>query len=138
MEIKITSLFSDDSAFVPFDLSNNRATLGDNAGRLTWQASKECATATQPPLLDTDEKKEAFRDFVRDSGGWTREEIAVWDDTELNALFLQWVAGDVREAFDDADFADWDWEQYEKDAETGRISSRLFKNGNDVYFYIGN
>lgn len=136
MDIEITSLFRPDSNFVPFDLSNNRATLGDDAARLTWNASKECAA--EITLLDSDEKREAFRDFVRDSGGWTREEIAAWSDTELNALFLQWVAGDVREAFHDAEFSKWDWADYQERAERGSIVGRIWK-GDDgrVFFYIG-
>lgn len=137
MEIEITSLFTDESPFVPFDLSNNRATLGDDAGRLTWSASKECAEEVH--LLDTGEKREAFREFVRDSGGWTREEIAAWSDLDLNALFLQWVAGDVREAFHDAEFSEWDWADYQERAESGSIAGRIWK-GEDgrVFFYIGN
>lgn len=137
-EIDITHLFSDESPFVPFDLSNNRATLGDHAARLTWNASKECA-GIMAPLLDTEERKEDFRSFVKDCGAWTEDEIAAWDDTELEVMLLQWIAGDVREAFDDADFADWDWAQYEKDAEAGRVASRIWK-GTDgkLYFYIGN
>ncbi len=138
-ELEITSLFADDSAFCPFDLSNNRATLGDNAGALTWQASIEYAQNTKPPLLDTEEKKEAFRDFIKGSGGWNEKEIAAWSDTELNALCLQWIAGDVREAFGDAEFAEWDWEAYQVESEKGRVCSRLFKSDDGkVYFYIGN
>ena len=75
-EINITRLVGSDD-FVPFDLSNNAATLGANAGQLTWEASKEAARDIAPPLLDTEERKEAFRDFVRDSGAWSDEEIAL-------------------------------------------------------------
>lgn len=121
--------------FVPFDLSNNAATLGDNAGKLTWDASKEAAG--EICLLNNEERKEAFRDFVRESGGWTREEIAKWDDVELNALLLQWIAGDIREAFGDVEPQDWDWERYQEDAEQGRVSSRLFKaDDGKVWFSI--
>ena len=136
MEIEITSLFTGESPFVPFDLSNNRATLGDNAGQLTWNASLECAD--EVTLLDTEEKRAAFREFVGDSGGWTREEIAAWSDLDLNALFLQWVAGDVREAFHDAEFSKWDWADYQERAERGSIVGRIWK-GDDgrVFFYIG-
>lgn len=84
------------------------------------------------------ERKEAFRDFVKESGGWTVEEIAAWDDTELNALCLQWIAGDVRECFGDADFADWDWAEYEEDCEAGRSPSRFFRADGKVYFDINN
>lgn len=125
--------------FVPFDLSNNAATLGEDVSRLTWQASREAAQSIKPPLLDTDEKREAFRDFVKSSGGWTREEIAGWSDEELNALCLQWIAGDIREAFGDAEPAEWDWQEYEKDAQAGRIAGRLFRaDDGRVFFYIGN
>jgi hypothetical protein len=137
-EIDITSLISS-SHFVPHCLSNNRATLGDNAARITWNASKSAAVAIQPPLLDTEEKKQEFRDFVESSGGWDKEEISAWNDIELNALFLQWVAGDIRECFGDADFNDWDWQEYEKEASAGHLPSRIFKGSdNRIYFYIGN
>jgi len=135
-ELNITHLFADNSAFVPFDCSNNAATLGDNAGKLTWNASKETA-AIMAPLLDTEEKKEAFRDWVKESGGWTRDEINAWDDTELNALLLQWIAGDVREAFHDNEFSEWDWASYNERSERGSISSNLFKaDDGQIYFSI--
>lgn len=61
MEINITPLFRAPS-FVPFDMANNRATLGDDAGPLTWSASLECAQDDETPnLLDTEEKRGAFR-----------------------------------------------------------------------------
>lgn len=136
-EIEITALVRSEE-FVPFDLSNNRATLGDDAGKLTWNASVETAKEVES-LIPTPEHKEAFRDFVKDFGAWSEEAIAAWSDTELDALLLQWIAGDIREAFGDADFADWDWAQYQTDAEVGRISSRLFKTDDGhVFFSIGN
>ena len=138
MELDITSLIHSED-FSPFDLSNNRATLGENAGELTWKASIECSESVRPPLLDTEEKKQTFRDWVLESGGWIREKIAEWNDTELNALLLQWIAGDIREAFGDSDFADWDWQEYEKDARAGRIPSRLWKSDDGkVFFSISN
>jgi hypothetical protein len=135
-EIEITALLTDpESAFVPFDLSNNRATLGDNAGRLTWQAAKEAGQEID--LMNTPDRIESFRDFVRSSGGWNDEETAAMDHDELNALCLQWIAGDIREAFGDAEFSTWDWAEYQADAEAGRISGRLYR-GDDgkVYFNI--
>jgi hypothetical protein len=136
-EIDITRIVGSEN-FVPFDLANNRATLGDNAGQLTWQASKDAAEAI-PSLLHTPEHKEAFRDWVQSSGGWTREEIDAWTDAELDALLLQWIAGDIREAFGDAEPSEWDWAQYEADASAGRISSNLFRTDDGrVYFTIHN
>ena len=137
MNLNISRLIGSDD-FVPFDLSNNRATLGQDAGHLTWEASCEAARAIVPPLLDTEEKREAFRDFVEDSGGWSRDEIAAWSEEELNALCLQWIAGDIREAFGDADPSEWDWSAYQADCEAGRVSSRLWKDeAGQVFFYIG-
>jgi hypothetical protein len=134
-EINVTPLIHS-AHFVPFDLSNNRATLGDNAGTLTWNASKQAAQTIPSPLA-LPEQKDAFRDFVRSSGGWDAEEIAAWSDTELDALFMEWVAGDIREAFGDADPEDWDWKEYEEDAKAGRIAARLFKaKDGEIYFSI--
>lgn len=132
MYIEITSLLELDC----FPLSHSRAEGGDNAGRNTWNASK--AQADKTPLLDTEEKLEAMRDFARSSGGWTREEIAAWSAEEINALFLQWVAGDVREAGADS-LEEIEWQEYESQASKGRISSNLSK-GEDgrIYFYLGN
>jgi hypothetical protein len=131
MYIDITSLLELDC----FDLSHSRAEGGENAGRNTWNASK--AQAKETPLLNTEDKLEAMRDFARSSGGWTREEIAAWNAEEVNALFLQWVAGDVREAGADS-LDEIDWEEYEEKAMEGRIPSNLSK-GDDgqISFYLG-
>ena len=131
MYIDITSLLELDC----FGLSHSRAEGGENAGRNTWNASK--AQAKETPLLNTEDKLEAMRDFARSSGGWTREEIAAWNAEEVNALFLQWVAGDVREAGADS-LDEIDWEEYEEKAMEGRIPSNLSK-GDDgqISFYLG-
>jgi hypothetical protein len=91
MEIDITSLLEMDC----FALSHSAHEGGENAGRNTWQASRRQAATT--PLLDTPEKLDAMRDFASESGGWMREEIAAWGADEVNALFLQWIAGDARQ-----------------------------------------
>jgi len=132
MYIDITSLLELDC----FPLSHSCAEGGDNAGRNTWNASK--AQADKTPLLDTEEKLEAMREFARSSGGWTREEVEAWNADEVNALFLQWIAGDVREAGADS-LSEIDWDEYEELASEGRITSNLSK-GNDgrIYFYLGN
>lgn len=132
-ELDITRIVGADT-FVPFDLSNNAATLGDNAAALTWEASKEAATEIET-LLPTAEHKEVFRDWVQSSGGWTRDEINAWSDTELDALLLQWIAGNIREAFGDAEPSEWDWAEYEEDASAGRVSSNLFRADDGRVFF---
>jgi hypothetical protein len=132
MQIDITTL----AEMNCFTLSHSVAEGGENAGQNTWNASKKQAQNTQ--ILNTPEKLQAMRDFARESGGWNNEEIAAWDDNELNALFLQWISGDVREmGFDSLDQIDW--EEAEEMQREGQAPSNIFK-GDDgkIYFYLGN
>ena len=66
---------------------------------------------------------------MRSSGGWDDEEIAAWDDADLTALCVQWIAGDVREGFGDDlpdNPAEWDWDEYQKESEAGHCPSTLY------------
>lgn len=126
MEIDITSLLESDQ----FALSHSQAEGGPDAGPHTWQASLERAEETA--LLDTPEKLEAMRDFARSSGGWSAEEIAEWTPQEVNALFLQWIAGDCRQcpailegvSFECRDGQWWHSDESEPDMETGPFETR--------------
>lgn len=91
MEINITSLLD----LPAFNLSHSRAEGGENAGRNSWQAAMDQAKETA--LLDTPEKLQVFRDWVADFGAWDEHERNAWTPQECNALFLQWVAGDIRQ-----------------------------------------
>lgn len=104
MEINITSLIDADM----FQFSHSVAEGGENAGRNTWNAALDGPR----PLLSTPEERDAFRDHVRGFGAWDEAEIAAWTDNELDALFLQLIAGDCREAGSDS-LAEIDWEEYE-------------------------
>lgn len=133
MEINITKFFNE---ACPKDYSASCAELGDNAGKDTWNAA--CDDADDYNMLDTDDKKEAFKNHVRGFGAWDDAEIAAWTDTELNALFIQMVSGDIRDSFlfDGGNVADW--EQYEIDGQEGIVSGKLFNGGNgEIYYYIG-
>lgn len=136
MELKITEFFR---SAAPMDFSASVAEIGTDAGRATWAAAWEESRDTV--ILDDEEKRDAFRRFVRDSGGWTDEEIKAWSDTELNALCIQWIAGDMREpvGFElGADSTDEDWAEYQRQAEQGQVAGRLFKGtDSEIYFYIG-
>jgi hypothetical protein len=132
MEIEITTL----SEMNCFTLSHSAYEGGENAGQNTWNASKKESENTQ--LLNTPEKLQAMRDFARESGGWNREEITAWSDNELNALFLQWIAGDVRELGADS-LDEIDWEEAEEMQSEGQASSNIFKaDDGKIYFYLGN
>lgn len=136
MELKITSFFMQAA---PMDYSASMAEIGQDAGRATWNAAIE--DAPEYNILDTDEKRAAFREFVKASGGWEDEEVEFWTEQELNALLLQWVAGDMREpvGFElGPDATDETWKAYEQQAEAGQVSGRLFKGTDgEIYFCIG-
>ena len=131
MDIDITTFFTEAS---PRDYSASAAELGQDAGRITWAHAIE--DAPEYDHLDTGEKRQAFREHVAGFGAWTDEEINAWTPTELNALFLQMVSGDIREAGIDTDAPDW--EAYEAGADEGQYSGNIGHDAERVYYYLGN
>jgi len=120
------------------DFSASALEIGADAGKVTWQAALEEARDTT--LLQSDEEKDAFRNFISGFGAWSDEEIASWDDDELNALCIQFIAGDMREprGFElGKDTTDEEWKEYERQIEKGLVSGRLFRVGDRVFFYVG-
>lgn len=135
MELDITQFFA---TAAPRDYSASVAEIGASAGADTWRAA--CDDFEEYPLLDTDEKREAFRAFVRASGGWEDTEIAAWCDAELNALCIQWVSGDMRNVPGikmGPGMNENDWRDVEDMQHKGTIPGRIFR-GNDgkIYFNI--
>ena len=113
-EIDVSPLLAS-PCFSPWNCYNSIANIGPNAMALTWKASQRAASS----LVLTEGQKEAFRAFVRSSGGWTRDEIEAWSDAELTAICVQWIAADIRECFGDDlpdDPAEWDWADYNDQA----------------------
>lgn len=129
MELNITKFFSE---ACPKDYSASVAEIGNNAGVATYQAAKD--DSEEFFMLDTEEKKGAFREHVKGFGAWEAEEIAAWNDTELNALLIQMISGDIREG--DLDDFEPDWEDYEKRSEAGNVSGRLFKGDDGQVYYL--
>jgi hypothetical protein len=135
MEIDITTLTTEADMF---EFSASMAERGMNAGPETWANAK--AEAEARPILSDDQLPE-FRDYMRGFGAWDADEINAWDATECNALFVQFVAGDLREA-ESLCPGDGpggiDWEAYAKLAEEGTCSGRIYP-GDDgkIYAYIG-
>ncbi|OYW62710.1 MAG: hypothetical protein B7Z31_00120 [Rhodobacterales bacterium 12-65-15] len=122
------------------DYSASVAEIGANAGADTWRAAVD--DSPDYMLLDTDEKREAFRGHVRGFGGWDDAEIAAWSDVELNALFLQMIAGDMREAGLHAGMTAEEWQAYQEAAEAGRCASNIcggpLSTDGEIYYYLGN
>ena len=131
MQINITPLLEMDC----FTLSHSRAEGGQNAGQNTWKASQ--SKAQEIKLLDTPKKLQAMRDFARSSGGWNNEEVSAWNENEVNALFLQWIAGDCRELGANS-LEDIDWQEAEESQSAGQAPSNLFRSDSgEIYFCLG-
>ena len=139
-EIDITAFFYDGDHF---EFSHSRAEGGQNAGPDTWRAAM--AEAASTPLLTTPDELEAMRDWARSTGAWDDAERASWPPAEINALFLQMVSGDIREAFPNGteDLTDEDWADYERRAEEGQCSGGIYRvieeeiGEEHVYYYLG-
>lgn len=131
MDLNITEFFNSANAF---DYSSSIAERGQNAGRETWHN----ACNADFLILDNEEKQEAFKDFVRGFGAWSDEEIAAWSVTELNALCIQFISGDIREF---EDLAGGDWQQWQELCEADTCNGRMYggplSTDGQVYFSIG-
>ncbi len=134
MEIDITEFFNSETVDMS-DISGSVMEHGPNAARITWNNAREASKEYR--VLDSVEKDEAAREFLAGFGAWTREEIDAWDDNDLNALILQFIAGDIRET-PDMDVGDWDWGLYQRLAMEGAVAGRMYR-GDDgrVYYYLG-
>jgi len=111
IDIDITRFYNEAA---PMDYSASVAEIGDDAGPSTWRAA--CDDSPDYMMLDDDEKREAFRQFVKGFGAWEPAEIAAWSDVELNALFIQFVSGDMR----------------------NNEADRIFRSADNlIYYYIG-
>lgn len=134
LEISVNRLVNDVD---PSTLSASVAERGKNAGPETWSNSVACAT--ESPLLTTDEQRKDAREFFRGFGAWDDEEIAGWSHAELDALVLQYAAGDLREAqavCPGRGVAGINWRQYAKESEAGTIGGRLFRHKGELWISL--
>jgi hypothetical protein len=125
MEINITQFYNDAN---PATYSASVAELGNNAGRITWNNAVQ-RSALGSMLLDTPDKLEAMRAWARSGGGWDDAEIAAWSDVELNALFIQFASGDIREK------GGMSWEEYQTASDAGQASGALFEGIDGEIYY---
>lgn len=131
MEINITEFVKNSD---PFDFSASIMERGKNAGPETWNNAVEEAKTSS--LLTTEEQLEALRDYVKEFGAWSEEQIAAWSDDECNALFIQLISGDMREAgLDSCDLEEFDWAEYERRSQAGQISGNIFKSDDGLIYY---
>ncbi len=116
----------------PFDLSASVAERGPNAGRETWGNAMEAAGSLNLDALTIEQLREFFGGF----GAWDDEERAAWSHAEIEALTLQYVAGDLRElqSLCPGDgVADVDWPEAERLAEKGTVNGNLFVHDGQLW-----
>ncbi len=128
MEIDITDLVRDGETW---GYSGSVATHGPCAGRQTWANALE--GAKEHALLATDEALDAMRRWMKESGAWDKAEREAMSDQELNALFLQLVAGDLREiGLEDCDPDEFDWVSHEAMSDGGNAIFRCDIPGHEA------
>jgi len=138
MEIDITDFAM---AAEPFEFAASVAERGQDAGAQTWQNALREASET--PLLTTEEQLQALRDHVQGMG--FGEDVQTYDAQQCNALFIQLISGDLREAGWDDSFPDeFDWQAYQEQIEAGRVSGRFFRcdikeseHFGRIFYYLG-
>jgi hypothetical protein len=133
MYVDVTRLVSDVD---PFELSRSVAEAGKDAGPTSWRNATTEAGERPLDMADRDEARDFFRGF----GAWDDDEIAAWSDSEVDALVLQYAAGDLREVQSlcpGDGLGDVDWQEAEALAERGTIGGRLYPEGDRLMIYIG-
>ena len=140
MEIDITDLFQALAETNLMLFSASRAEMGEDAGSHTWANCMDRADPEEDgyiALLDDEDKLTALRDHCRSLGAWDDEDIAAWTKQVCEAIFIQLIVGDMREA--DLDPEDPDWEAYEKFCENqgGRLFGGPMSTDGRVYYYLG-
>lgn len=137
MDIDITQFFTDAD---PFDFARSIAETGESAGPDSW--NNAMAEAERCSLLTMPEQVDALRDHMKGFGAWSEEEIVGWTKQECNAMFVQLVAGDIREGYLEGAGIDPDsdkWQAYLMGADSGRRSGNIFCGYNGkVYYSLSN
>lgn len=116
------------------DLSGSVATHGANVAKETW--ANACEAAETP--LDI-EDRDGVRAYFKGFGAWDEAEIAAWSDNELDALVLQYAAGDLNEAQSlcaGDGVGGIDWDEYETLSSEGTISGNLFVHNDELYISL--
>jgi len=132
MEIRITHLCNAETPFR--DYSASVAELGQDAGRVTWQAALDDALDY---ALFSESDCDEIRDYFRGFGAWSAEELHAMDYQKLQALLLQSIAGDIREVPSDAEeFSPEWWEDYVHFAERGTVSGRILRSEDGEVYYL--
>ena len=117
-------------------LSGSISEHGKDAAQKTWKNSLAASTK----LLKNDAEREAVRSWAGEFGSWSDAEIKAWSNAELDALVLQYAAGDLREAQALAagdGVAAIDWEAHDKLSKRGTIGGNLYPHDGKLWISLG-
>lgn len=130
MELNITKIVGD---IDPSYYSASRAELGPDARRITWENAMDYVE--ENPILETEEQRQEASDYFKDCGGWDEDEIPAWSHQELDALLLQEISLNLRQAEHHGGLGTEEWE---KACEDGQILGGVYQGDDgEVYIYIG-
>jgi hypothetical protein len=93
MELDITHMIEDADDMI--ELSGSCMEHGQDAACITWNNAMEYGR--QHVLLTSETALDAAREYFAGFGAWSREEIAAWDDADLQAITCQEIAARIRE-----------------------------------------
>lgn len=94
IRINLTKMFSQ---FDPRDCSASVMELGEKAGEITYKHARDIAKKRSSWLVSEPPPLAALREWLGDFGAWDDEEIAKWPPRDCWAVFVQMIAGDLRE-----------------------------------------
>lgn len=131
LEINVNRLITD---LDPGMISGSIAELGSDAARFTWNNAKEGARRLLKPS-----ERDAARDFFAGFGAWSHDELRRMTSGEIDALALQYAAGDLREAQAIAPgngLGNIDWQEAERLAERGTLAGNLFDHNGELWISL--
>lgn len=133
MDINISAFWGE---FCPSDYSASAAEIGQSAGPDTWRAA--CEHRNEWPVLPNADALEAFRAMVRGSG--FSDDVDTYEPEKLRALALQWLSGDIRDAFQlpfgqRIDPVSIDWPAVQARMESGQVSGTFYRADDGQVFW---
>lgn len=134
LEVDVTRLIAGE--LEPAMISGSIAELGRDAAQFTWRNAKEGAKRLLKPA-----ERDVARDYFAEFGAWSRAELAAMSATEIDALVLQYAAGDLRELQDLAPgdgVGGIDWQEAETLAERGTCGGNLFPHNGRLFISLSN
>ena len=133
MEINVTKVVN---AHIESDIparycSGSQAELGDS--KMAWECSKHAGAL----IPFNEEQQSEVRDHIREYGAWDDDEIYDYSPLELQAFIAQETMAEVRRLEEDHDLDLENFSDEEFQQATADEGGRLYKSGNDWYFYVG-